>query len=509
MLAACIGLYLLFTISLGVVASRKIHGAKDFMVAGRSLPLMMGFTCVFATWFGAETVLSVSATFARDGLKEIPGDPFGFSMCLVLVALFFARHFYRMDLLTIGDFYHKRFGKGVEIFTSVAITLSYLGWTAAQLTALGLVMSVLGQGLGWQWMTIDNCIVVGAVVVMVYTILGGMWSVALTDVIQTAVIIVGLTLIAIFLSNLVGGPLYVLEQAHSQGKLQLFPDGGLQPWLVYVTGFLTAALGSIPQQDVFQRVTSAKDEKTAVRATFLGGAFYFVFAFVPMFIAFTAILIDPSFFDLFGSDDERAVQRILPQLILDKTPFWAQVLFFGALLSAIMSTASGTLLAPSSLFTENVLRPLIPAINEKNMLGIVRTVLFLFAAGATYQALTSNKTMYEMVQGAYSVTLVGAFVPLVIGIYWRSATTQGAVWSIVAGMTVWGFLVYLGGVEPEQAESMALLAVEPVVQPTSSFEISMIPPQLAGLVASFFGMIAGSIAPQWIVNKGKPLNTNE
>lgn len=512
MLAACIGLYLLFTISLGVVASRKIHGAKDFMVAGRSLPLMMGFTCVFATWFGAETVLSVSATFARDGLKEIPGDPFGFSMCLVLVAVFFSKHFYRMNLLTIGDFYKVRFGKGVELFTSLAITMSYVAWTAAQLTALGLVLSVLGQGLGWQWMTIGNCILIGSVVVVIYTVLGGMWSVALTDLVQTGVIIVGLTLIAIFLANLVGGPTYVLQEAQARGRLQLFPDGGVEPWLIFVTGFITAALGSIPQQDVFQRVTSAKDEKTAFRATFLGGSFYFVFAFVPMFIAFTAILIDPAFEELFASDEERAVQRILPELILSKTPFWAQVMFFGALISAIMSTASGALLAPSSLFTENVLRPLIPTINEKNMLWIVRTVLILFAVGATIHASISDKTMYEMVQEAYSVTLVGAFIPLAMGIYWRKATTQGAILSIVAGTSVWMLLMLL---TPESSEAMEMAAQSvdsPAIAQTedsNGISLSWIPAQLAGLVASFFGMIAGSLAPQWIANKGQPIDTAE
>jgi solute:Na+ symporter, SSS family len=496
LLPVCIVLYLIFTVSLGVVASRRIHGAKDFMVAGRSLPLLMGFTCVFATWFGAETVLSVSATFARDGLQEIPGDPFGFSMCLVLVALFFAKAFYRMDLLTIGDFYQKRFGRGVELFTSVVITLSYLGWTAAQLTALGLVMSVLGQGVGWHWMTIDVCIWIGAVIVTIYTVLGGMWSIALTDLIQTGVIIVGLVFIAIFLGNLAGGPDVVLHAAYSQGKLRLFPEGGLQPWLLFLTGFITAALGSIPQQDVFQRVTSAKDEKTAVRATLFGGTFYFIFAFVPMFIAFSAVVIDPSFIELFASDDERAVQRILPQLILDKTPFFAQVMFFGALLSAIMSTASGALLAPTSLFTENVLRTLVPSVNEKNMLWVLRWVLVLFAVGSTFQAITSNKTMYEMVQGAYSVTLVGAFVPLLMGIYWRKATTQGAVASIFAGIFVWAALLTL--------ENLAIdYTIYQSSQSQAAFTLSMVPPQLAGLVASFAGMFLGSLGPQWVANQGQ------
>src|SRR5690606_24479960 len=143
----------------------------DFMVAGRSLPLYMNFACVFATWFGAETVLSISATFTRDGLVGISGDPFGAATCLVLVALLFARAFYRMELLTIGDFYRKRFGKTVETFTAAVITLSYLGWTSAQMTALGLVLHVLAEGaFGPGTLPLTQAILVGATIVVIYTI---------------------------------------------------------------------------------------------------------------------------------------------------------------------------------------------------------------------------------------------------------------------------------------------------------------------------------------------------
>src|ERR1044071_5641660 len=147
MLIAFVVLYLVLTIAIGLWAARRVHSSKDYVVAGRSLPLYMNTATVFATWFGAETVLSVSAEFAKSGLGGIIADPFGSSFCLVIVAVFFARAFYRMDLLTIGDFYRKRYNKTVEVVTSVAICISYLGWTAAQLTALGLTFSVLSGGL--------------------------------------------------------------------------------------------------------------------------------------------------------------------------------------------------------------------------------------------------------------------------------------------------------------------------------------------------------------------------
>ncbi|EMI25030.1 sodium:solute symporter family protein [Rhodopirellula europaea] len=468
-LIAAVLAYLLLTIAIGLFAARRVGNAQDFMVAGRSLPLYMNFACVFATWFGAETVLSVSATFAGQGLRAIPGDPFGFSICLVLVALFFARAFYRMDLLTIGDFYRKRYGRSIEVLTSVVISASYLGWAAAQLTALGLVISVLGKGIGYDSLTINHGIVIGFTVVAFYTVMGGMWSVALTDMIQTFVIIIGLLVVSVYMAHAAGGVSVVIESARETGRLQVFPDWGQSgQWWIYIGGFLTAALGSIPQQDVFQRVTSAKDERTAMTGTLLGGMFYCMFAFVPMFIAYAAVVIDPDHLQQFNSDDLREVQRTLPHAVMRSTPFWVQTVFLGALVSAILSTASGTLLAPSSLIVENVIRPFRSDLDDKHMLRWLRIVLLMFGALALHQALTSNNTMYEMIQQAYSVPLVGALVPLAVGLYWKRATTLGAMASIVSGVATWLAFEY---VLPE----------------------FLIPSQLMGLAASFLAMVIVSL----------------
>src|ERR1044071_7344690 len=230
----------------------------------------MNMATVFATWFGAETVLSVSATFAKDGLGGIIADPFGSSFCLVFVALFFARAFFRMDLLTIGDFYRKRYSKPVEVTTAVAITASYLGWTSAQMTALGLVFSVLSGGA----LSLEAGIVLGAVIVLGYTIWGGMWSVAMTDLFQSVVILVGLAAVAWLVGDMAGGAGKGIAAASEAGKFAFFSKGDAKVWLGFIAMWMTMAIGSIPQQDVFQRVTSAKDEKTAVRGCLVGGGVY-------------------------------------------------------------------------------------------------------------------------------------------------------------------------------------------------------------------------------------------
>jgi SSS family solute:Na+ symporter len=465
MLIASVVLYLLVTIAIGLWAAKRVANSKDFLVAGRRLPLYMTVTTVFATWFGAETVLSVSATFARDGLGGIIADPFGSSFCLVFVALFFARAFYRMDLLTIGDFYRKRYNKPVEVITSVAITASYLGWTSAQLTALGLVFAVLSGGA----LSLNEGILLGAAIVLGYTIWGGMWSVAWTDLFQTVIIIVGLWIVALLVSDMAGGTGKVIAAAAEAGKFNFWPEGASKEWLAFAAAWATLAIGSIPQQDVFQRVTSAKNETTAVQGTLIGGAAYFLFAFVPIFIAYAALVTDPQLAQLFKSDDAREIQFILPNFIRDRVPVWAQVVFFGALLSAILSTASGALLAPTALFTENVLRPFVPSMSDRQFLLTLRIVLVCFTLAALLFGLNSKSTMYEMVQNAYKVTLAGAFVPLVAGLFWRRATTAGAMASILLGLSTWLL-----------AEAFA--------------PDGLWPTQFVGLAFAILGMVVGSLA---------------
>ena len=464
MLIGFVVLYLVATVTIGLWAARRVRNARDYVVAGRSVPLFMSTALVFATWFGAETVLGVSATYLKEGMRGIVADPFGFSFCLVLIALFFARAFYRLNLLTIGDFYRQRYNRPVEVATSVCIVLSYLGWTSAQLTALGVVFHTLSGGaipLAWG-------IVLGTGVVLLYTLFGGMWSVAYTDAFQSIVIIAGLLYLAVLLGGAAGGPAAVTAHAAAAGKFEFWPEANARDLLAFIAAFLTAALGSIPQQDVFQRVTAAKDADTAVRGALLGGAAYFCMAFVPIYLAYSALLIDPQMVGPLLAGEENENQLILPNLILGHTPLVAQVLFFGALLSAIMSSASGALLAPSSLFTENVLRPFAPRMSDRQFLFTLRLVLAAFALAVMAFALASDASIYQMVQNAYKVTLVSAFAPLVLGLYWKRSTTVGALAAIVLGIASWAL--------------MELVAPE-----------ALVPPQLVGLAFSFAGMVAGSL----------------
>jgi solute:Na+ symporter, SSS family len=460
--------YLIGTLALGAYAGTRVKTTQDFAVAGRTLPLAMVITTTFATWFGAETVMGIPAKFAQGGLSAVVEDPFGAGMCLVLVGAFFAAKLYKMNLMTIGDFYRERYGKGVEIFCSIAIILSYLGWVAAQITALGLVFSLLSAGA----ISPEMGMVIGTVSVLIYVMMGGMLAVAWTDFVQMIVLVLGLTFIAFTAGNLAGGADKVVALAQSNDWFKILPESTSSGWLFFVAAAITMMFGSIPQQDVFQRVMSAKDSGTAAKGAMIGGVSYILFAFVPMFIVASSLIIMPEEAKALLKDDP---QKVLPTLIMTHMPFFAQVLFFGALLSAIKSTSSATLLAPSTSFVENILKNIKPRLDDKELLLAMRITILVFAALVLGYAIKMRGTsIYELVSSAYQVTLVGAFVPLVAGLYWKKASTQGAIASLALGIGVWLVCMFT------TAETF--------------------PPQLAGLIAAAAGMVLGSLAPQVLKN---------
>jgi SSS family transporter len=473
MLLALVVVYLLVTIGIGLVAARRVKNTSDYAIAGRHLPLVMIVTTTFATWFGSETVLGIPAKFVNSGLNGVIEDPFGAGLCLILVGMFFAGKLYRMTLLTIADYYRERYGRDVEVICTLIIMLSYLGWVSAQVSALGLVFNVLSDGV----ISMPLGMGIGVVSILAYTLFGGMWSVAITDFIQMIILVCGLATLAVFAGNQAGGAQQVLALAESKNMFHFLPEGNLHDVMFFVASGLTIMLGSIPQQDVFQRVMSANSVKSATQGPIIGGICYMLFAFVPMFLVVSAMIIMPDEALHLINDDP---QRVLPTLVMQKMPFVMQVIFFGALLSAIKSTASATLLAPSVTFTENIWRQFRPDMDDKSELRAMRITVLVFSVVVLIYAIVMQGTsIYEMVSGAYQVPLVGAFVPLAFGLYWSKATTQGAVLSIFLGLLSW--LVFLA---------------------TPLGEV--LPAQGVGLLVAALSMVVGSLSPQFIKNVQSP-----
>jgi hypothetical protein len=461
--------YLLITIAIGLMAAKRVQNSADFAIAGRHLPLAMIVTTTFATWFGSETVLGIPAKFVNGGLHGVVEDPFGAGFCLIFVGLFFAGKLYRMTLLTISDYFRERYGRVVEVVCSIIIMVSYLGWVSAQVTALGLVFNLLSNGV----VSMEMGMVIGVVSILAYTLFGGMWSVAITDFIQMIILVIGLSILAVFAAGQAGGADKVIALAISQDMFKFWPEPSMKDILFFFASAITIMLGSIPQQDVFQRVMSANSIKAATYGPVIGGVCYILFAFVPMFLVVSAMLIMPEQAAALMADDP---QKVLPILVMTQMPFVMQVLFFGALLSAIKSCASATLLAPSVTFTENIWRQFHPHQTDQQELRAMRVTVLLFSLLVLGYAIRMQGTsIYEMVSGAYQVPLVGVFVPLTFGLYWKRATTQGAIFALSFGLLTWVlFLATPAGDE--------------------------FPAQLAGVLASLTGMVVGSLGPQGIRN---------
>jgi Na+/proline symporter len=301
--------------------------------------------------------------------------------------------------------------------------------------------------------------------------------VAVTDFMQMIILVVGLATIAVFAGQQAGGADKVLALALSQDLLRFWPEPNFRDMVFFFAAAITMMLGSIPQQDVFQRVMSANSIHAATRGPVWGGIFYILFAFVPMFLVVSAMIIMPDKALLLMKDDP---QKVLPTLVMEHMPFAMQVLFFGALLSAIKSCASATLLAPSVTFTENIWRQFYPHSSDHQELKAMRLTVLVFSGLVLIYAIAmQGSSIYEMVSGAYQVTLVGAFIPLVFGLYWSRATTQGAIFSLVLGLCTWLALLFsAAGAE--------------------------FPAQLAGVLASCAGMVMGSTMPQAIRNTKSP-----
>jgi len=446
-----VALYLLGTLLIGYWASLRVRNTQDFVVAGRKLPLVVASAALFATWFGSETVMGAPSEFVEGGVLAIVEDPLGAALCLVLAGAFVARPLYRLNILTFNDYYRLRYGSVNEIVSALFMVPSYFGWIAAQMVAMAILLNVLlGVPMSWG---IQLCLLV----TVFYTYIGGMWAVSITDFVQTVMIIIGVTALALQVGHAAGGFDAVIA-AQPEGFFRILPERSFDAWVHYIAAWITIGLGSIPQQDVFQRFMAARDEHTAMRSGYLGGLMYLTVGMIPLFIGLCAKLLHPELLD----DDP---QKMLPVMTLKYTSIWVQILFFGAILSAILSTTSGAILAPASVVGENLVKPLFPQLTDRQLLLTMRLSVVVIALISALMAM-SGAGIYELVGQASALSLVSLFVPLVAGLYWSRASGLGALLSMSCGMAVW-------------------LACEFLL-------VTELPALIYGLLASFAGMLAGS-----------------
>lgn len=445
-------IYLLASVVVGFWASRRVKNSSDFMLAGRGLPVALSTTALFATWFGSETILGAPSTFIEEGLFGIIEDPFGAALCLVLVGVFFAKPIYRLNIVTLSDLLVKRYGPTIEIPSAIMMTLSFFGWVAGQFVALGLILHLI---LG---ISVTSSMIICSACVVLYTVVGGMWSVVVTDFVQSFIIILGLIFFAVQVHFEIA-PIGEVLTSVPDGFYTMTPQWDFTSLMFYLAAWITIGLGAIPSQDIFQRLLSSKSEQVAQKSAIYGGVMYLLFAMIPLVLALYAKFS----LDLSSFDDS---QLMLPQLVLTYASPWIQVLFLGALLSAILSTSAGAILAPATVIAENLIKPFYPTISEKDFLLSLRlSVVFVGVISLGMALLRGN--IYELVAEASSMSLVCLFVPLVSALWIPKTSTAGVFWSMILGFVSWLISEHVYPIE--------------------------FPSQIIGLTFSFFGMLIPSI----------------
>ena len=462
MLQLSIVIYFLVTLGVGFYASRRVNNAGDFINAGRNLHPALNTAALFALWFGSETVFGASSEFASHGFIGVIEDPLGGVLCLLLVGLFFSRRLYALNVYTIGDLFRKNYGPKIEMFSSALMIVSFVGYAAAQVVALGLISQSLMD------ISLQNGMLISISVVVLYTFTGGMWAVSVTDFIQSILIVVGLMVVAWYVTDLTGGILPIANSLTPE-QTRFFPENNSVSWLNWLSAWMVLGFGSIASQDIFQRINSARSNSAAFYSTIFGAILYLIFSMLPLYLITATKLIDPS---LMQGD----LQLALPRLVLMNMPMWVQILFFGSLLSAIMSTCSGALLAPASLLSENIIKPLQQKIiNDKRFLLYTRLSVIIIGLSAYFLAL-SSQNIFDLVGESSVIGLVTIFIPFVATLFFGHTNKLAAISSMLLG-TIFYIIFRV-------------------------FTISEINPLFPGFIASIAGLGLGQVISVFINKKG-------
>ncbi len=435
---AAVAVYLLGLLLLGAFASTRIRNATDFVVAGRRLGIGLCTFTLFATWFGGGTLIGAAGAAYSGGLGAVAADPFGAALCLLLAGAFYVRVLRRLRLLTVPDFFRRRFGRRAEILAALSILPAYIGWVGSQLLAVGTVLSAMA-GLPFT-----ASVVIAAALVLIYTVLGGMWGVTLTDFFQALVLIAAVSVLLPMVLTAAGGTGAVLSQLPA-ARTRFLPTGGLLEWLFFLQAWLLIGLGNLPGQDLMQRALSSRSERVAQWSAYFGGSLYLIVGLIPVALGLVGSVILP------GLENP---EEIIPRLAMEYLPPAGLALFLGALFSALMSSADSGLLAPASVFGQNIVRNLARELRPKQILAAVRAGVVVFCGLALAVALWFE-SVYTLMVESWTVMMVGLFGPLTLGLYWRRTNGPGALAGMISGLGVWLGLVVLS---PETELPNALIA---------------------------------------------------
>lgn len=422
-LAIVLSVYALVLLGLALWVNRRVRTEADYIVAGRRLPTSLATATLLATWFGAGTLLTATDEIAQEGLRATALEPYGAGLCLVLAGALFARRLWSMNVLTVSDVFRQSFGPRAETLSVVVTVPAYMGWIAVQLVALA----------GTLHVTLGVPVVAGllgvALVSLLYTLLGGMWSVTVTDAIQLVFIIIGVLWLGYVAFDRLGeGSVWAglgqLQDRAPAEALTLVPRDSWPALTGWLGVLLVSVLGNLPGQELAQRIMASRSAATAQRACVLAGLLYVGLGTIPALLAVAAPLLLPSM-------PPQAVLQGLAAALL--TPALL-VLLVVSIVSVVMSTVTSAVLAPATALAHNLVRHHVsPSVSS---LTLCRVCVVIVLAASVGVALVGDDA-YAILEASYAAGLVALFVPFAAGVYGITASDRTAVLAMLGGLGVW------------------------------------------------------------------------
>lgn len=414
--------YVLLQLLTGFIVSKRIRTEDDYLLAGRSLGYALATFSIFATWFGAESCIGVAGAVYDHGLAGVRADPFGYTICLLLLGLFFAVRLWNMKITTVADFFRVRFSAKAERVAAILMIPTSVLWAAAQIRAFGQVLSASSE------LNVTVTITIAAAAVIVYTVMGGLLADAITDLLQSGVLIAGLIFVFITILNEHGGvaptiAALVQDGRHSQTDSSFLLS--LEEWAIPICG-------SVFAQEVISRVIASRNAAVARRSSVGAAMLYLAVGCIPLMMGLLGVRMVPHL---------DHAEQILPSIARMYLTEFTYVLFAGALVSAILSTVDSALLAASSLLSHNVIIPLRRSVSETEKIRLARWGVIVFGIAAYVLALYAEG-VYNLVKDASSFASAGIFLAIVIGMFTRFGDARSAIAAMITGALVWLVLHY-------------------------------------------------------------------
>ncbi|MCE4598815.1 MAG: hypothetical protein F7C81_01280 [Desulfurococcales archaeon] len=419
--------YMAFMVVVGLIASRRSRTFTDYAVAGRRLGLPMVYATILATWFGTGLAVGGASMAYLFGYRGVIMDPIGAGVSILIFGLFFASILRKKGYITISDFFRERYGRGMELLSAVVQVIAYMGWSASLLVTFGTIMSTF-TGMEYR-----EGLLIGVGITIIYTTIGGLWSVVYTDLIQAALLVTGILLLFKATLDAVGG-LGVFGSEIPMSTLSILPEEGfgylgytgLMGAAFYISSWLVQGIGATTSQDLVQRAVAARDERVARRAAIAASVSYIVLGLVPATIGIMATLLYPSL----ENPDE-----VLPRVALDLLPTIPFVLFTIGLLAALMSSADSAILVPSVVIAENI-APRLGLSGDRVKYLVAKASVPLIALVSLAIALQAP-TIYFLMNLSWELILMTHAVPFIAGLLSTRLKEKAVLTAVIAGLALW------------------------------------------------------------------------